>query len=113
MAKYILTEKAEEDMDEILKYVLDKSNEKTASLLLNAVHKTCKLISRMPRIGRRNEAISSEELYNLAVDKFSNYLLFYVLINDVPVIVRIIHGKRDIPMILNKWWAIKSNDKFS
>jgi len=103
MQKYILSKKAEQDIDEIVSYI-SVDNKKNANKVLLAIRNSCSLIGRMPKIGRVDESIYSKELYYLTVEKFSNYLIFYILIKNKPLIVRVLHAKRNIPTIMKSWY---------
>ncbi len=103
MKKYILSNQAERDITEIVRYIR-KDNLQSAMTMSKAIRRTCILVGRMPHIGRIANDINSGDLYYLPVEKFYNYLVFYILIKKQPLIVRILHTKRDIPTVMKKWY---------
>jgi len=104
MRKYRLSNQAEQDITEIVKYV-SKDNLQSARRVVKAVRQTCKLIGDMPRIGRIAKDVGFKELYYFPIKKFHNYLVFYILIDKMPFMVRVLHAKRNIPTIMKKWYG--------
>ena len=104
MRKYRLSNQAEQDIVEIVKYIR-KDNLQSARKIVKATRQTCNLIGDMPRIGRVASGVSSERLYYFPIKKFHNYLVFYILIDKMPFMVRVLHAKRNIPTIMKKWYG--------
>ena len=102
MRKYILSKKAESDIDNLVKYV-SKDNPRSALSLSKAIQQTCSLTSEMPLIGRVADDIILDEIRFLPVIKFPNYLIFYTLLKKSILIIRVLHSKRDIPALMAKW----------
>jgi len=102
MRKYILSKKAESDIDNLVKYV-SKDNPRSALSLSKAIQQTCSLTSEMPLIGRVADDIIPDEIRFLPVIQFSNYLIFYTLLEKLILIIRVLHSKRDIPALMVKW----------
>jgi plasmid stabilization system protein ParE len=103
MQKYTLSNQAEQDITEIVKYIR-KDDLQSARTMSKAIRRTCVLVGRMPHIGRMANDINSGDLYYFPVEKFYNYLVFYILINKQPFIVRVLHSRRDIPSVMKKWY---------
>lgn len=101
--KYNLTKQAEIDINKIVIYI-NKDNAVSANKVLRAIRSSCSLIGRMPKIGRTAEDVNSKDLYYLPVEKFLNYLIFYILVENKPLIVRVLHARRDIPTIMSNWY---------
>ena len=104
MKKYTLSNQAEQDISDVVKYI-NKDNLQSARKISIAIRHTCVLVGSMPRIGRVASDINSRELYYFPVEKFHNYLIFYILIRESPLVVRVLHAKRDIPTIMKKWYG--------
>ena len=101
--KYVLSKRAEKDINEIVSYIY-KDNQKSAVNVLRSIRSSCSLVGRMPLIGRTAEDVNSKDLHYLPVEKYSDYLIFYILIKNKPLIVRVLHAKRSIPTIMEKWY---------
>jgi len=90
------TEPAEIDLSEIGEYIA-KDNPINALRFIEKLHERCGLLTKNPFSGRpRNETGSG-----LRSIIFGRYVIFYHVIDDCLEIVRIIHGSRDIPRVLN------------
>lgn len=104
MARYLLTPAAQRDICEITAYI-KKNSSRGALAVAREIKRICKLVGSMPYIGHLAEDIGAGELYHLPAGKYANYIIFYVLKDETPVIVRVIHAKRDIPALLSRWYA--------
>lgn len=105
MTKFVLTKQAQADIEEISDYISEK-NIKGAIAVGAAIQKTCTLISDMPEIGHVVKPIGNE-LRQIIVSKYPNYAVFYIVTHGTPVIVRVLHGKRNIPTLLHEWYGSK------
>ena len=103
MARCFLSKRAEQDIEEIVSYIRKDSLQDSLKVM-RAIRRTCELVGTMPQIGRKANDIGFEELYYFPVKKFGNYLLFYILMDKRPLILRVLHARRDIPMIMKKWY---------
>ena len=103
MNKYVLTNQAQADIEGITDYLLERSV-KSALAVGTAIHKTCRMIGDMPEVGHIVDSIGSD-LRQVVVSKYSNYVVFYVLAYGSPLIVRVLHAKRDIPTLLTEWYG--------
>jgi toxin ParE1/3/4 len=97
MAKYILTEPADTDLDEILSYVA-KENIDAALALNDKFTNRFEMLAENPKAGRerkefRHDARSFPE---------GNYLIICRLISPEDIeILRVLHGARDLDEIFN------------
>ena len=91
MTGYVITNQAENDLDEIAAFVGTR-NPATAEALLQRVYSLFELLVQHPKAGReRNDlAPSLRELVE------GRYLIFYFEGTDVIEIIRVLHGARDI-----------------
>ncbi len=103
MARYFLSKRAEEDIEKIVSYIR-KDDSRNSLKVMRAIRQTCELVGTMPQIGCRANDIGFKELYYFPVKRFNNYLLFYILMDKRPLILRVLHARRDIPMIMKKWY---------
>jgi len=103
MGKFVLSNQAQADIDEISDYLAERSV-KSALAVGAAIYKTCSMIGDMPDIGHTVDSIGSE-LRQVIVGKYRTYVVFYVVTHGVPLIVRVLHAKRDIPTLLHEWYG--------
>lgn len=97
------TNKAESDLDEIIRYIkVDLANPIAASNFIDCLLKSIDEIERFPESG---SLVNNEYLIAKNVRKklINNYIMFYVYDdeNKIIYILRIIYGKRDISEIIN------------
>ena len=75
---------------------MTKDNPAAATVWLDSVDQKCRLLATMPEMGRlRPELIP--EIRSWAV---GDYVLFYQAVNDGIVVVRVLHGTRDLPSLI-------------
>lgn len=98
MAKYshILTEKADADLEEIFEYTFEKFGLNQAINYLINIKETFIKIEHTPQIGRiRNEL--KKGLYSFPI---SSHIIFYRLLNNQIVIIRVLFAGRDLSNII-------------
>jgi toxin ParE1/3/4 len=85
---------AEKDLVEIETYLFDQS-ETAAERVLDDIEATCRLLETHPGAGRHREELG------LGVLSFpvGSYVIFYTESTSAVVILRILHGHRDIPTV--------------
>lgn len=90
---------ADRDIDEIADYLADAAGVSVALLFLETVYGTFETISAHPRIGREC-TLREAQLRNVRQIRvgalFEDYLIFYLLNPDCAMILRVLHGARDI-----------------
>jgi len=89
---------AREDIVEIGVYLMGE-NPNAAGRFLTSLEKTLQNLAAMPEMGITHQ-VGKHELRRFRVSNFNNYLIFYRLLDDRLELVRIIHGARDIPSLL-------------
>jgi len=95
MGRILLTRQAEADLLEIWSYVAD-DNPAAADDLLDDVDATCTRLADAPHSGRLREELAP----NLRSLPVGNYVIFYRPEVDGIVVIRILHGARDLPELL-------------
>ena len=70
-----------------------------ADRLLRAAEDTFILIAKHPTLGSQRSFRKIVGVRSRAVTGFKNYLVFYQLRGDKVVIVRVLHGMRDLPRL--------------
>lgn len=91
------------DIVELADYIAQSSLD-AALRFLEAVEGTFKFLAVNHEVGQlcRFENPETEGLRCWPVDRFPNHLVFYRVTDDSVVIGRLIHGARDIAMLLGK-----------
>lgn len=99
---YRFTEKAEQDLDEILHYIsVDLANPAAAQDLGRKIFEQINIVRSFPDCGAiiDNEFLSDKTVRKLSVD---HYMIYYKADHDDKMIsvIRIVYGKRDLDGIL-------------
>lgn len=99
---YRFTEKAEQDFDEILRYIsVDLANPTAAQNLGRKMFEQIDVVRAFPDSGAPvdNEFLSDKSVRKLLVD---NYIIYYKAHYDEKIIsvIRIVYGKRNLDEIL-------------
>jgi toxin ParE1/3/4 len=95
MARVLRTSKAEEDLLEIWSYIAD-DNIDAADEFLDQIVATCRTLSDNPAAGRSRDELAQR----LRSFPLGNYVIFYRPLEDGIVVIRVLHGARDLPGIL-------------
>jgi toxin ParE1/3/4 len=97
----VFTRQSEEDLYLVTRFIAESSPDSAARLTTNFLRSVERLVHH-PRIGRVAEtpASSADELRWLPIDGFPNHLIFYRVAQDQLIVVRIIHGARELESIL-------------
>lgn len=95
MGRVLLTRQAEADLLEIWSYVA-ADNPAAADDLLDDVDATCARLADAPHSGR----LRGELAPNLRSLPVGNYVIFYRPEEDWVVVIRVLHGARDLPELL-------------
>lgn len=99
MAKYILTNRAVEDISEIWHYSYQVWSEKQADTYYELLIATCREIAKKPTIGKKYSQISIEIL-GFPIGK---HIIFYrKLETDDIEIIRILHERMNIKNRINE-----------
>lgn len=93
MAKYVLTNKAVEDLTGIWEYTMEKWSEQQADKYFKLLLGSCQDISNNPELGKNYYGIT-KDLYGL---KTNRHIVFYrKRINQPVEITRILHERMDL-----------------
>ncbi len=77
-----------------------EDNPVAAQGLLDAVLESAERIGQYPQIGRRRPDLTASARHRFVALTGFPYLIVYVENRDPPLIVRILHGARDLPWLL-------------
>lgn len=94
MPQVLRTTQAEVDLLEILAY-LGQQSARAADRFTANVKKKCSILAQFPEMGTLRDELAPT-LRSFPVGK---YLLFYQPIEDGILVVRVLHGARDIPSL--------------
>ncbi len=97
MSKYIISQAASQDLDDICDYFASRSIE-AGERFVTAFNQKCKNLVKFPHIGRSYDLVSPG-LRGISLD---GYIIFYQLISDSIEIVRVVSGYRDLPSLLSE-----------
>lgn len=97
---YKFTELADQDLQDI-SYHIALDNEKAAQRVYKSILDTCAMVADIPNMGRRPMYVEDQSILFVAVREFNRYLIFYRKHNDGVLILRVIHGSRDLPALFN------------
>ena len=93
MTKYFLTNKANEDLDEIWEYTFDEWSEMQADKYYFEILNGCQLIAENQNLGKIYPEIDNN-LFGYLINK---YIIFYQTISKFEIlVVRILHPKMDL-----------------
>ena len=93
MAKFNLTKKAVEDLNDIWNYTVDKWSEQQADKYYAQLKEICQEIADNPSVGKNYDGIA-KDLFGY---KANRHVIFYRVLKDKPVeITRILHGRMDL-----------------
>jgi toxin ParE1/3/4 len=93
---YIVKARARLDLKSHWRYIA-RDNLPAADRLLAAAEETFKFIAENPDIGSQRNFRKLVGVRSRAVTGFGNYLVFYQMRGEASVIVRVLHGMRDLP----------------
>jgi toxin ParE1/3/4 len=98
---YIVKARARLDLRNHWRYIA-RDNLPAADRLLDAAEETFELIAETPGIGSQRKFRKLADVRSRAVTGFRNYLIFYQTRGETVVIVRVLHGMRDLPKFFSK-----------
>ena len=91
---YILSEIADEDLEDIFDCTMDEFGFEQAEKYLNEIEEVFQSLLTNPELGKTRNEIKIG-LHSFATD---NHIIFYRILENHIQIVRVLHGSRDIPM---------------
>jgi toxin ParE1/3/4 len=101
--RIFISKKAEQDTEEITLY-LALDNPPAETKFREALEATYTLLSTMPDMGSTRD-YHHPRLFNLRmfpIKKFENFLIFYQTTEEELLIVRVLHGARDIAALFEE-----------
>ena len=96
MDYYILSRKAQEDIEAIYDFGFHKFGQEQALYYLIGLQYHIKLLLKNPEIGKPRDEIKTG-LYSLP---YASHIIFYRILKNHIRIVRVLHGSRDLKKFL-------------
>lgn len=94
MSRYVLTATCRHDIAEIWDY-LAADNPDAADRILNDLHARFRLLAKQPGIGARYPELGESIRFTVV----SRYVILYQRDDESVLVLRVLHGSRDIPTI--------------
>ena len=98
MKRLILAPKARADLFDIDTYIAER-NPLAAERLIERLIQAMKILSQMPEMGRQCDDLGLPSVRRFVVEK---HHIFYVIDGKGIKVVRVIHGRRDVPTVLRQ-----------
>lgn len=98
------TPRARLDLIESAEYYLDEAGVEACDRFLGAARSTAEHLAATPRVGRVWQSGTASQQTSIRVwrvEGFSKVLLFYRIEDHGISIVRVLHGSRDLPSLLD------------
>ncbi len=99
MKKYQFTPQAAGDLFEIWDYIA-RDNPEAADRVEEAISRACELLSDSPFAGSVRKDLTPLPLRFWVVHPYSKYLIVYDPEKKPLQVIRILHGARDLPLVL-------------
>jgi toxin ParE1/3/4 len=97
VSRGVLSPQARRDLAEIWDYIA-KHSEAEADEMIDELNAKFRLLRRFPYLGRRRDDLRAG--YRSVVER--GYVVLYRIVRRSIQIMRVIHGKRDIPTLLRQ-----------
>lgn len=95
--RFVLSTPASKDLDEILAYVLEQSGTERALHVVDRLRNSFLRLAETPDLGHRREDLTDADVLFYPV---WSYLVIYRPTSKPLEIVRVLHGARDLPSLL-------------
>lgn len=97
------SQKAMEDIEAIVRY-LSEHRPRAAQEFREDLERACDLLAGMPHLGRLHDFGHPmlTEVRGWPLKHFEKYLLFYRASDEALVVIRVIHGGRDLPTLFGE-----------
>lgn len=100
-ARWQLTPRAVNDLDEIWQYIAQDS-QAAAERVEAAIFAACESLARHPRLGARRTEITALPVRFWTLPRFPNFLVVYRADTKPLQVVAILHGKQDLARVLEE-----------
>jgi toxin ParE1/3/4 len=100
MSELHLSPEAEAELDDIWSYIARESGSiDIATRAVESITESFWLLARYPYLGRRRDEDLRPGLRSLAA---GDYVVIYRIVNNVVLILHVMHGSRDIAALLDR-----------
>jgi toxin ParE1/3/4 len=97
MTQYVIAKAASQDLDEILEYFL-ALNIEAGERFVQLFNRKCQNLVQFPNIGRIYDHIAP----SLRGVPLNGYIIFYQVVDDELIIVRVVSGYRNLKSIFSE-----------
>lgn len=97
MKKHILSTAAGIDIDEIVQ-AISKDSPQTAEKWVISLQDKCRGLAQFPHIGRLRGDLRPD----MYCFPYGNYLIFYKITESAVIVVRVVHGARNLPEVFRE-----------
>lgn len=98
MPRFVLSRRAQRDLRRIHRYVATESGARRADDLIERVLAVCSLFATQPEAGKPRPEFGRD----VRSCSYGPYLVFYRSRGSTMQVIRIIHGRRDVPAAWNE-----------
>ena len=98
MKRFLLSELAERDLDQIKRYLVERAGTRIARRVMKDIRSAADLLGKEPGAGHSREDLTSRPVRFWPV---YSYLIVYEPLTKPIQILRVLHGMRDVEDILN------------
>ena len=95
---YELTGPAKDDLFDIWDYLADKEGLDLADRIRDTIFSEIHRLATLPEIGHRRRDLTSKDVL---FHRIFNYLIIYVPESSPLLVVRVLHGARDLELMLD------------
>lgn len=99
MSRFVLTPLAEEDLDEIKRFIAGDAGAATARRIVGELREAMRRLAHHPGMGHRREILSEDP--NLRFWTVYSFLIVYYPSPQPIRVVRVLHGARDVAELLS------------
>ena len=98
MKRVVVTEPAERDLNQIKTYLGDKAGPRVTRRVMKDIRRAFAMIGRRPGVGHVRDDLTSRPVRFWPI---YSYLIVYDPETKPVHVIRVLHGMRDLPEILN------------
>ena len=99
MAEYVLAPQAADDLEDIWRYIASDSPE-AADRVKQEIYLACEFLARAPMSGRKRPEFTRQPVLVWTIPRYPNYLVVYSPSHRPLLVMRLLHGKRNLRRLL-------------
>jgi plasmid stabilization system protein ParE len=99
MARFRLAASALSDIDRIWGFIA-RDNLAAADQVANAIFDACEMLGQNPALGHAKIDLTRKPIRFWTLAAYPNYIISYRTMEDGVQILRVVHGRRNLPRVL-------------